>query len=255
MINFRISNNARLPLKTSRGSQAKRLRMSQKLSDRLIKRLPPYKFTTFEELTEQVTELLKPNKINFEIIENTNPKVRGSIGYKHNISEKNENVINFEIDGYDIILPKTSDGYIDIYTAIHEFGHLFDKIHNPKFSSIKTIKSVFDKDLYKKILDIKSLFLPKSVKQAETDDSLIRKKLEEIPDEYAIDTLQEVRRSIKSEIRQYRNGIKYKIKNLDFEDILKEISLIKKLKFKHKLKLANKLLKERLKIARENIEK
>lgn len=251
----RITNGAKLPLKISRGSESERLKMSQKMTNRLIKKVDSKKNITFEDLDNWINEILAPEKINFRIIEHEDTSCKGSSELVHNIKTDNAELLDVDIEGYLISIDKNSDDSVNKIVAIHEFGHLFDSIYNPKFNSLTNIKLFFIKGIKPQTDVIRELFSRSIFKYDESFITIINKLLSTIPDEYAIDTLQLARRKLITEKQQYRNSIKYVMKNLDFENTINIFDKYKSFNFNKKLKFANKLLKERLAIARENIAK
>ncbi len=246
-------SNTKLPLDTCRGSETIRFAMANKMTKKMFKQLPD-EYCTAEQLRKTVNNILEPNKINFTISDNTSKLSYGTMGLGINVLEANPAQIKIDVERYDIKLIKHLNGLYDTFTAIHEFGHMFDKIHNPKCLTLQSAKLAFDNKTEIATTGLRMTFLSLPI-SAKTIEKPVKYILNSIPDEPAVDTLQSLRFSLKTEINQYKLGMQNLIKKGKMVDFVDEFTMFKKLGFERKLKLVNKLLKERLAIARENLAK
>lgn len=253
-VTCKILKTAKLPLSICHGSEAQRFAMSRQMSERLLAKLPEEHYSA-KHLTNIVNELLSPNKIDFVVDDFAGgSNVCGATRLDLAIGVAGSETIDVGIKGYKILLKKLKNGLYDKYTALHEFGHLFDHIYNPKISNFSISKLLFNEGVEGKVSMLKSLFLNKTNKMHELEKTA-QALLKEIPDEYAIDALQSIRGHLKTEIHQYQFEIRTLFKDGKFGEYCKEIVLLHKLKYKKKIKLVNELLEERLALTRENIAK
>lgn len=246
-------SNTKLPLDACRGSETRRFAMANKMTKKMFKQLPD-EYCTAEQLRKTVNNILEPNNINFTISDNTSKISAGNMGLGINVLKANPAQVTINVERYDIKLTKQINGLYDTFTAVHEFGHMFDKIHNPKGLTIRSAKLAFDTQTATVTDTLRMMFLSLPI-PAKTFGNSVKYILNSIPDEHAVDTLQSIRFSLKTEINQYKLGMQNLIKKGKMVDFVDEFVIFKKLGFEKKLELVNKLLKERLAIARENLAK
>lgn len=243
-ISFKILNTAKLPLSFSGGSEAARFAKSRQFSKQLLTELEKSSEYTDEFILNSISKVLAPFNINVKIEPNKLP-TRG--GHRYNLEAKeNQQIIDTAVTGHIICLP-TNLQERDKYTILHEAGHLFDSALNPKSMRCDYIKLVNKNEIYEKLQKIKDKFF------SITDIRKLKKEtpqiLKEIPDEYVIDTLQNIRYRLKTERNQYKFGLKMMFRDKDIppESFINELTLYFHLKFRQKLRFASKLLEARIK--------
>lgn len=249
-IYFEILNSAKLPLSVTRGNEKMRFQKSRDLSKQLLTELNKTDNYSDEFILNTIAKVLAPHNINVTIEENK-LKTRGGHRAKLEILNANNEKIETAITGHVLCLnpdPKKRDKY----TIVHEAGHIFDTAFNPKGMRSDYIK-LFNKD---KIYDTVRLLKDKFcfITNMKELRELCDKSMTELPDEYAIDALQNIRYRLKTEINQYKFGLQAMLrdKNVSFENLINELFLYFSLKFKSKLKLANKLLEKKALSLRKN---
>lgn len=262
-LKIKIADTARLPFEVIRGSEKERFKMSAELSSRLLTELSRVMYNdecSVEEFRKILDSVLAHYKINYTIQPNTSEYYRGSIGIAIDVTET-ENELLVQKTGFKFFLPmKNSETICNKYTILHEAGHLFDHITNPKSQRMDFLKQYGDIDLADKVEMFKREFVQgnhynKPLKLKEFKDKM-RTLLVDIPNDVAIESLISIRNSIKTERHQYTLGIKNMLKSPleNLEHILHDIFfLINYAKFKQRLRFANQLLKERFEIERNKV--
>lgn len=248
---FGILNTARLPLAFSRGSEAARFAKSRQLSKQLLAELEKSSEYTDEFILNSISKVLAPHNIKVSI-EPNKLSTRGGHRNKLEVIKSDAEKIETAVSGHIICLP-TDVQERDKYTILHEAGHIFDAALNPKSMRCDYIKLINKDEIYNILQKIKEKFFDISdVKQLKKETPQI---LKEIPDEYVIDALQNIRCRLKTERNQYKLGLRmmFRDKNISPESFINELTLYFRLKFSQKLKLANKLLKNRVKNTNHNL--
>lgn len=263
-----IKNTARLPLSVCRGSERERFELAQRYSDMLSEHLDKCSKNdscSVDDFTQGISNILGKNKIKFVINRNHSVISRGSLGRKtssesftYSLGDIFYTHSTTNIEGYNFELPLSKDKtrIKSKEVAIHEARHFFDHVCNPKLTDFRTLKLVHDDEaiklnrrVYERFVGM-SAFVPKCVLK-----KLVEHDLNKMNDEHAIEALQTVRATLKTEINAYNDGIKYlkkkPVKNMFA--ILNTADIKYSCKYEQKLKLANELLAQRLKLARESI--
>ena len=243
-IYFQILKTAKFPLEFSRGSESKRFAKSRKLSKQLFLELNKTNNYTDKFILSSIAKVLEPHKINVTI-ETNKLKTRGGHRITLEIIKSDDEYIKTAITSH-VLCFNQNPTKRDKYTILHEAGHLFDSALNPKSMRCDFIKLVNKNEIYDSLKEIKEKFLGISDLKKLRKEAL--QTFKDIPDEYVIDALQNIRQRLKTERNQYKFGLKMMLreKNMSLEDFINEIALYFRLKFYKKLKFANKLLKERL---------
>lgn len=241
---YKINNKSRFPLETARGCESERFEKSRQLSKQLLRELETSDTYTDEFILSSISKVISPYNLSVKIIKNT-LNTRGGHRSELSIVKANQNEIVTEISGHLICLDENVQKR-DKYTILHEAGHLFDSAMNPKSLSPRYLKLFDEKEICDTLDKIKNgFFFISNFKEFKQETNAL---FETIPDEFAIDALKNIRFRLKTEINQYRLGLKMmlKDKNTTLESFLNELILYLKLKFSKKLKFADKLLKTRL---------
>lgn len=250
---FRIANTARLPMEFSKGNVSERVAKSRQLSKRLHSELEKSSNYTDNFILNSISKVLAPYNIN-TTIEPNKLHTRGGHRLKLEVikTDVKKNEIETAVTSHIISLPPNPKDR-DKYTILHEAGHLFDSALNPKSMRCDYIKLVNKDDIYNTLQEMKNRFLSISdVKKLKRETPQI---LKDIPDEYAIDALQNLRCHLETERNQYGLGLKMMLKDGDIplDTFIEEVKLYCNLKFNQKLRFVNKLLKERISEVRKII--
>lgn len=260
-----ISKNAKLPFAVCRGSEVIRYNKAKKCSDKLkyaIEKRCVGDEISVKDYKNSIDSILLKHKINYKII----PSLSGSYGTHSSnieradqINRTSDNTVrtytNIKVTGHKIALKmnETNDVIKDKYVALHEARHLFDSIFNPKTLNIRYKNYKKDFHAIDVRTDVYNLFEEHSYNKA--FKSKVKLELSSVDDFQAIDILQIIRAAMKSEKNAYNDELKYLLKN-PVKNAFKIIDLYKLLSsscYGKKLKMANELLEERLKIARKKL--
>ncbi|MCM1004385.1 MAG: hypothetical protein NC408_08600 [Candidatus Gastranaerophilales bacterium] len=259
-----IAETARLPFEEVRGSEKERFKKSAQLSSRLLTELSKVMHNnecSVDDFRKILDSVLAPYKINYSIHQNVSEHYAGSLGMEIDVAET-ANEILVQRNGFKFFLPmRTPETINNKFTILHEAGHLFDHITNPKTQRMDFLKQYGDMDLADKVEVFKREFVEGNHYDAPLNlnefKDKIQRLLAEIPDDVAIESLMSIRNTIKTERHQYVLGIKKMLKNPfeNFERIVQEVFfLINYAKFKQRLAFANQLLKEKLASERSRIQ-
>lgn len=254
-----ITDTARLPFKVVQGTEKERYKLSAKISKNFFKELEkimPNNECTVEEYKTLLDSFLAPYKIDYDVLENTNKKFAGSVAPKIEIIEQ-DGTITVNKCGFKIYLPMTDSKKIrDKYTVLHETGHVFDHIVNPKSQRIEVLRLFDNQGLAEKFNRFKEDFVY-SLKEPiilSKFKKAMSSRLKEIPTNEAKEVLLQIRNCLKTERQQYLLELKAMMKS-PFENLDKIYNrilfMISNAKFKSRLKFANKLLKETLLAAKQ----
>lgn len=252
IISFKILNTARLPLENSRGTEAERFAKSRQLSKQLLTELEKGSIYTNEFISNAISKILAPYNIKVTFEENRKNTTRGE--HRSNIKAKaTDKGVLVEVTGHVIGLPPDAKER-NKYTVLHEAGHIFDSAFNPKSMRCDFIKLIREYEIKDSLQEIRNKFL--NISNLRKLKKETPQTLKEIPDEYVIDNLQDIRYCLKTEINQYKIGLINMLKDKDISLItfIEELILYSQLKFNQKLRFTNKLLKERISLARKKHE-
>lgn len=258
-----LSVNAKLPLKVCRGTSNKRYKLAEQLNKKLYNELATFDVHNcpVHAFKNALDKVIAPYKIDYKIENITNKETSQNyaaalgkyIDLKVNKDKSPKEVI---IKGFKFLLPIKNNKITNKITALHETRHFFDHICNPKTTEFNTAKLHSQAEIYDRRTRIYNIFL--NTYEHNLDLNIINESakihLDNIPDEYAIDVLNSIRYNIKSEINAYKDEIKFLTKSKASNQEINSLrAFIKSAKFKEKLKIANKLLSNRLQTARENL--
>ena len=250
-----LTDSARLPLKVCRGGEIKRKKLAETYSKILFNELRAYKETSCQvkAFKEALDKIIGKYNIKYEIKNINNSKYKDAIAALSKITNlkitpETTHPTTLFIEGFDFYLPIHNNNITNKSSALHEARHFFDHICNPKTTTLHACK-LNDPVLSEKKYKIHNLFL--NTFNPNLDMGILAETtimhLQDIPDKVVIDTLQEVRHSLKSEINAYTDEIKFLTKSkADKYQINNIREILKDGKLKEKLKLANKLLREKL---------
>lgn len=270
VLTSKIEPEAKLPLAMIKGSPAQRNKLAKSYTAQLVEGLEKVsdkKQCKVSDFIGLINEIIHPAKININVKEvgkqwGFGTYKGGSIGpdvtYENNIKQIGNVVIESthkNINGYEINLPLSKDKTIikDKFTALHEARHLFDYICNPKTIDSKTLQVLDDEKKVEAFLGVHKEFV--------RDMNLLgglreraAEKLNQLSDNEAIDCLQYTRRTLKTEINAYSDALnymrKYPVRNFFMINGNNEFMLTHN--YPKRLKLANEMLAERIKQAREH---
>ena len=258
-----LSPKAKLPLNACRGSEAKRYKMADIMSKKLFNELSQFSEDNcpVDEFKKAIDRVTFPHKINFTIEKITqkekNNNIIACLRKIINVTEKpDKSPKDVVIEGFRFILPIKKDKIQAKIAALHETRHFFDHICNPKTTEFTSAKLHSKTDLADRKTRVHNLFV--NTFDHNLDVEMIANSakihLDAMPDEIAINSLNGVRYNLKSELNAYKDEIKFlnKSKASNYE-INQVRALLKSAKFKEKLKIVNKLLEDRLLIARNNL--
>lgn len=273
-LSTQTAQTAKLPLSTVRGSVKERYALSDKYTNQLragLDKLSDTKKCKVEDFKNLINEILKPNKINISIAPLKDHWQFGMIkggsisvdaDYQNKITQLGNVVIESthkSNKGYTIKLPLSKNDTIinDKYSAFHEARHLFDYVCNPKTidSNLFRVADSEEKvnayvNTYKAfIADTNILGGRKLIKSIATEN------LSKLSDEEAIGCLQNIRHTLKTEINAYCDTANYMREKplTNFMNIYGGNEFMMFHNYPKRLKLANQMLAEHLKQARENL--
>lgn len=258
-----LSANAKLPLKVCRGTSFKRYKLAERLNEKLYNELATFDVHNcpVQAFKNALNRVIAPHKIDYKIENITNNET--SLNYIAALGKYIDLKINKDkspkeiiIKGFKFLLPIKNNKISNKIAALHEARHFFDHICNPKTTEFNTAKLHSQAEIYNRRSNVYNIFV--SSYEQNLDLNIISESakmhLDSIPDEYAIDVLNSIRYNIKSEINAYKDEIKFlKKSKANKQEIRSLKTFIKSAKFKEKLKIANKLLSDRLQTARENL--
>lgn len=282
-----ITTHAKFPLSICAGTEKQRFEMASRLTKRVYQEMEKQgSIWTLDRYKRVLDKLLAPYKINYKIMNETEEDLGGSVGKQFDVqSFPNllycafanlgvklpttarifEPVHVMSCNGFDIKFIYNKDGIVkDKYTVIHETRHFFDHLFNPKMS-IARVSHVteYNDETFEKIKkthdEVIGLFtLAKNNPQnMKTFEKIVSEKLSEMPNDIRIEIMQIVRSSLKTEINAYTQELYTKLKHpiKNFYKIINTFGLLKyDFKFREKLKLANKLLREYISEARNSFD-
>lgn len=250
-----LTDTARLPLKVCRGGEIKRNKLASTYNQMLFNELSSFKdnHCPLDEFKKALNKIIGKYNIKYEIENINNSELfNGAIAALTKIPNIKTTLgsstpITLFIEGFKFHLPIHKNIITNKSSALHEARHFFDHICNPKTTTLHGCKLGATSHLSETKLKIHNLFL----NTYNSDLGLLAETsymhLQDLPDKVAIDTLQEIRHSLKSEINAYTDEIKFLSKSkADISEINDIRETLRSYKFKEKLKLANAMLKERL---------
>lgn len=272
-----VSRTAKLPLAVIRGSEEFRYKKAQEFSDRLLKDLDKVSYgkcCSVEDFNNIITKILYPNKIKLSIknkkrvYDSFSAVAVGSLTTiaKYNrhstmIGQTRTDYYDSQISEYEMYLPldRAGEVILDKYVALHESRHLFDKICNPK--------TLVERNLGINLVDSKSESFDSAYRcLADTCripvlEYFIKLRawhhLSKLSDEEYINCLQYIRRSLKTEMNAYNDGLSYLKKdfNKNFLDIIGDY--IRKILYNYPKRLAmvNQMLGDKIAEVRGKIHK
>ncbi|MCR5266341.1 MAG: hypothetical protein K6E29_07085 [Cyanobacteria bacterium RUI128] len=252
-----------------KGTTEQRRILSQQYSDELREYLEQNSYgpsCLVEAYKDGINSVLRGNKINVNILPLEQKGANGSIVKDLKITQRTLNSEKIVIEnadsaiaGYNIYLPLTNDNKIitDKYVALHEARHLFDYICNPKTISMRSYNFMFEEEKSNSFFRIYDDFT-KTYKPLQSDSHFaenIRTELSNFTDEEAINVLQASRNVITSEMNAYKDQINYLKKNpfRNAPSLFGCYDFVYNMRYSKKYQLANELLAEKLKTAREEL--
>ena len=252
-----LSDTAKLPLKVCRGGEIKRNKLAGTYNQMLFNELSSFKdnHCPLNEFKKALDKIIGKYNIKYEIENINNSKLfNGAVAALTKIpnikaTPESNNPITLFIEGFKFHLPIQKNIITNKSGALHEARHFFDHICNPKTTTLHGCKLGATSHLSETKLKIHNLFL--NTGNSDLDMGLLAEvasiHLQDLPDKAAIDTLQEIRHSLKSEINAYTDEIKFLSKSkANISEINDVRETLKSYQFKEKLKLANAMLKEKL---------
>lgn len=271
-----IDNTAKLPLTVIRGSEKERYAIAGKYAKELrvgLDKVSETRECKVEDFKNLINNILAPNKINFKIeplISNFNlfQKDTGSIGIDSEYLSSVTPIGSVVIDsthkinkGYTIKLPLSQNNTVinDKYSAYHEARHLFDYICNPKTIDSNLFRVIDNEKKNKAFLNTYKTFISdtnifggkKYIKH------VAGKNLKKLSDEEAIGCLQNIRHTLKTEINAYRDTADYMREKpiMNCVHIYGGNEFLFLHNYPKRLTLANQMLADRLKQARDKTNK
>lgn len=268
----KITRKTKLPLEMCKGTEKERNALAAKYTKELMVGLDAIshkKLCYVTDFINLINKIVAPAKINFEIkpLEgkfNIFSMIQGAMGVKINydkrlVTDKKGvyySILDRSIDGYKFLLhlSKNEKFIKDKYAALHEARHLFDHICNPKtimprFVTLRTAQTKIE--AYNKAHDsfLSDISSCKKIHKKTT------KLLSILSNEEAVNCLQSIRSSLKTEINAYKDSVDYlsqsPLKNIVQLEATYEFLLTHN--YKKRLKLANEMLAQYLSKARNEI--
>lgn len=242
-----LSDTVRLPLKISRGGDIKRYKLAESLNKMLYDELAIYgeKNCPVNAFKKALDKIIGKFNIKYSIQKLSDDSVAGSITPRVKMKSETTAVV----DNYLIEFPIKRNKIVSKATALHEARHLFDFICNPKTidKSRLTLKSnpiLLDK--YEKVSDFLDRYFDKDMDLVKLEKA-VKILLMDIPDKFVVKILNSAKHSLKTEFNAYTQELKFLSKSKsDIDDINRIRRMIKAGKFQEKLKIVNKLLREKL---------
>lgn len=276
ILTSKVENSARLPLSVVRGTEKERYKLAQTYSDELVKELDKIsdgKKCKTDDFIRAVDKITSPHKINFQVDKQESKfeifsKTMGEIGIDYESQDLVKMIgpytaldsSHYIIKGYSVKLPLNKDKTIikNKYVALHEARHLFDHICNPKTIDMKSFKLLPFDEKFATRNKVYSAFIRKSINPFNGDKNLkktAQAELNKLSDEEAIDCLQDIRHTLRSELNAYGDELNYMSRKRfsNFFHISGCAEFLNTHNYASRLRLANEMLAERLKIARENL--
>lgn len=265
VLNAKVTDFVRLPLSVSRGTEAQRYQKAQEYSDKLARKLDEIsgsKSCKSADFILALKSVIAPHKINFSLKNKVEKGTRGTIEREVDY-DKNYNLLgnciiektDADVVGYNINLElKKKDTVIkDKANALHEARHMFDYMCNPKSILFRSFKFVGDDTRLNNYKNTYDLLVNKcSNDSMSTIKKQLKENLSQMSNSDGIDTLQSIRRGIRTELNAYNDGQKYMKKHpLKYGiDIVSYWDYMKTMKYNKKLEYVNKLLAEKLQAER-----
>lgn len=210
---------------------------------------------TVDDFKASLKKVLAPYKAEFNVKQEPFSDFKGTLNPYFSIEGIDNKTTKMTCCGFEFRLPLDDEGGIitDKYCASHEARHFFDHLFNPKMNLTRFTNQYNNKSFDNNINKIRDMFFidfeePVFMKLFKSE---VRKELEPVSDEIAIDVLQKIRYQLKTEINAYSDEMKFlkkgsgRIKNFFQISRLKNF-LSNYAKFEKKLKFTNTLLQERL---------
>ncbi len=267
VVNSRVTNFARLPFSVIRGTEAQRYKKAQEYSDKLAEKLNKIsdkKSCSTIDFVKSLKSVLEPHNINFRIkqkaVDNTAANIQRELDYDKEYKILGNSIIektDADIVGYNINLKLQNRGMVltEKANALHEARHLFDYICNPKTIQFRSFKFLYDEQTlanYKQTYDLMvNDYLPfRTMKSMKKE---VKLNLSKMSNADGIDTLQSIRRGLKTEKNAYNDCGKFmKQHPLKYLfDILAYGDYVRAMRFDKKLEFVNALLSEKLNAERD----
>ena len=261
-----VADSARLPLSKCRGSAQARQELASQYTQRFIKELDKNckrNSCPVDTFTKALNDTLGEDKINFSIAKLNDPHSAGAIEREftpHTSMTKKDGAAildtTSETTGYVFYFPLKKNNSIikDKHTAIHEVRHFFDYICNPKTIDMRSNKLLYEgkrlenfNNIYKSFLNDYPSVLPSKI-----FNMLMKKKINKMPKEDAIDLLQTIRGALKTELNAYGDEFEYCKKHpvRNIKTMANVWDVMTAMKFKQKLSFTEEMLAEKLKESR-----
>lgn len=262
----RILPAAKLPYTVCKGNLESRNKLAQAYSDKFVQKMNEYcpkGLLDVEGYKKCLNETIFPHKINFEV-KPQDDIYAGSLVpvYKVVMKDDSNTCAVVHNTGYDIFLKLDDSGkYIkNKRTAVHETRHFFDHICNPKTNSMRCNeqyqadnRNVDEICFYMcdlSLLQLKNLGSPYKKGYIDKYKAEMADGLDKLSNPIAIELLQKIRYSLKTEINAYSDEIKYlekggflnRLKNSLNIYLYKEY-LHKQARFPEKLEIVTDMLK------------
>ena len=261
-----VADSARLPLLRCRGTVQARQELASQYTKKFIEELDKNckrNSCSVDNFTNALNNTLGENKINFSVEKLTNPHSAGAIERDFTSHTNMTNIcgLNFTdtesaVTGYVFYFPLKNKNTVikNKCTAIHEVRHFFDYICNPKTINMRSNKLLYETKRLNEFNNIYHSFLNEypSILPSKIFNMLMKKKINRMPKEDAIDVLQTIRNALKTELNAYGEELNYckkePVKNISTIASIWDIMIA--MKFKQKLSFAEEMLAEKLKETR-----
>lgn len=267
VVRTKVTNFVRLPLDAINGTESQRYGKAQEYSDKLaeeLNKISNQKSCSSSDFVNALKYVLNPHNINFNVeqklVDGTTGTIQREVNYNKSYKRLGNKVVektDADIVGYTINLKLKNKGTIieDKVSALHEARHLFDYICNPKTIQFRSFKFLYDTNKlenYKQTYDLmvndyQPFRTMKSIKKE------MKNNLSKMENADGIETLQSIRRGLKTEKNAYNDGNKF-MKKQPFKylfDIFAYGDYVRAMRFDKKLEFVNGLLSEKLKAERD----
>lgn len=220
----RCAKNTLLPFNLTKGNVKERNANAWKYWGKFLDNFLQNDDCSVDTFRSSIDKALEPYKINYEILPEKSFSSLGFMGVNISVLPHSNGGLYIERIGYKIGLPISSKDKKTIYndtTAVHEARHFFEYLFQPKSACIRAKELVNNpnsdddvEQLREVVLkDFSSRFNKKHFTQK------VESILNKLPDNVAIESLQKLRYSLKSENEAMSAEIKYLAKQNPIKNI------------------------------------
>lgn len=250
----RCAKNTLLPFNLTKGNVKERGKKAWEYWNRFVDNILQNKELTVDIFKSSLDDVLKPHKINYDILKEKKLTEYGHVGAKILLLPHPNGGLYIERIGYKIVLPISSKDNCSIYnatTAVHEAKHFFNYLFQSKYACIKAKELVNNPSCENYVDKLRDVvfndFSTRFNKRNFTQK--VEYLLNKLPDNVAIESLQKLRYSLKSENEAMSAEIKYLAKQNPIKNIpqiLLTFELRQFCRYRTKEKIVTSKLKELL---------